>query len=145
MNTKISDLVPEVAAAAQNGIDALNRFDIPHAVTSTLRSVDEQAALYAQGRQALDRVNALREKAGMYPCTLSENNYTVTNCDGVKVKSNHQGGRALDIVPLNDQGSPTWPPGGDPRWQKIADIMKGQGFQWGGDWTNKDMPHFEMV
>ena len=145
MSVKISDLMPDVASAAQNGIDALNRFGIPYAVTSTLRTVDEQAALFAQGRESLDRVNALRKTANMYPIGGSENTYTVTNADGVKHKSNHQSGRALDVVPLNSQASPVWPGKEDPRWKQISDIMKGQGFKWGGDWDSPDLPHYEMV
>ena len=147
MNTKISDLMPDVSPLAQAAVDEMEMKGIPHAVTSTLRTVDEQAALYAQGRETLDRVNALRKVAGMYEILASENTYTVTNCDGVNTKSNHQSGRAIDIVPLNDRGSPIWPPHSDPRWQPIVDVMKGRGFKWGGDFagTFKDFPHYEMV
>src|SRR5208283_1933862 len=127
MSTRISDLAPEVAAAAQKGIDALTEFGILHAVTSTLRTVDEQGALYAQGRQSLDRVNALRKMAKLFPIVAVENTYTVTNCDGVKNKSNHQGGRALDIVPLNAQGSPEWPVPKDPRLFVGGRLDKGEG------------------
>jgi hypothetical protein len=79
-----------------------------------------------------------------------ENAYTVTNADGVKYKSNHQSGRALDVVPVNAAGNPEWPGAEDPRWQMIAAVFKSQGFKWGGDWTkavngiDPDLPHYEM-
>jgi peptidoglycan LD-endopeptidase CwlK len=146
MSTKISDLVPEVSAVAQRCVNALITAGIPHAVTSTLRTVEEQAALYAQGRLPLDRVNDLRKAAGLYAIGAEDNTYTVTNADGVTNKSNHQSGRALDVVPLNTQGSPVWPDHSDPRWKQISDIFKSQGFAWGGDWTSfPDYPHYEMV
>jgi hypothetical protein len=87
----------------------------------------------------------------MPPISAAENAYTVTNADGVHDKSNHQSGRALDVVPANANGNPVWPEPADPRWEEIAAIFKSQGFSWGGDWTrakdgiDPDLPHYEMV
>ena len=87
----------------------------------------------------------------MPPINEAQNAHTVTNADGVKYRSNHQGGRALDIVPLDAQDQPQWPPATDIRWQMIAVVMKQFGFAWGGDWTKEkdgidpDLPHYEMV
>ena len=67
MSTKIADLMPDVAAAAEKAIGALVDHEIPHAVTSTLRTEAEQAALFAQGRQLLPTVNMLRSAADMPP------------------------------------------------------------------------------
>ena len=144
MSTKISDLVPDVAVVAQRCLDALTTAGIPHAVTSTLRTVQEQQALYAQGRKDLDEVNVLRSAAGLSPIADADNKYHVTNDDGVTYKSNHQSGRALDVVPT-ENGNPVWPEPSDARWGRIAAIFKSQGFQWGGDWTSfPDYPHYEM-
>ncbi len=150
MSVKVEDLLPEVAAVAQRCLNAMVTMGIPHAVTSTLRTQAEQQALYAQGRQLLPTVNVLRGVAGLPPIGAAENAYTVTNADGVKYKSNHQGGRALDVVPVNADGNPEWPYAGDPRWAQIAAVFKSQGFTWGGDWTkakdgiDPDLPHYEM-
>ena len=47
-------------------------------ITDTYRSPDMQAALYAQGREDLETVNALRAKVGYYPILASQN-VIVTN------------------------------------------------------------------
>ena len=147
MDTKISDLMPDVASAATSAIQTMLDRHVGHAVTSTLRTLAEQQALFAQGRELLATVNLLRSKAGMTPLAAVDNEYTVTNCDGVVNKSNHQGGRALDIVPINEQDLPVWPIFSDVRWKMIATVMKEFGFTWGGDWTGTliDPPHYEMA
>jgi peptidoglycan L-alanyl-D-glutamate endopeptidase CwlK len=154
MSTKLEDLQPDVQFKAREGLTDLADACIPFVVTSTLRTLDEQIALYAQGRQPLAAVNVLRAKAGMAPIVQrlardgslhSDNDYTVTNCDGWKFKSNHQSGRALDITP-EENGGAVWPDPADPRWKQIADVMKRAGFAWGGDWPQfPDYPHYEMV
>lgn len=155
MSTKLTDLQADVQGHAQFALEQLTAEGIPHAVTSTLRTEAEQIALYAQGRDALLTVNQLRSAAGMLPIIPylgkdgkehSDNDFTVTNADGVRYKSNHQGGRALDVTPVNEAGNPVWPDHMDPRWPQIAAVMKANGFQWGGDWPRfPDFPHYEMV
>ena len=146
MSIRLEDLVPDVMFKAMAGIAVLKQYSIHHAVTSTLRTTDEQVALEAQGRDALEMVNALRAKAHMKPITAEENKYTVTNCDGIRRRSPHQDGMAIDIVPLSPFGTPEWPPADDPRWQKIAGVMKEQGFEWGGDWLRfPDPPHYQIT
>lgn len=145
MSTRIDDLSSDVRPKAWAFICALKTKSIPHVVTSTLRTTDEQAAYYAQGRRTLAEVNALRIKAGMHAITAGENGYIVTNCDGVTYKSNHQGGRALDVVPMSFRGWPEWPPLSDPRWKTIAAEGEAAGFSWGGRWTQPDAPHYEIA
>jgi peptidoglycan LD-endopeptidase CwlK len=146
----INDLRPEVRAAAARAIDELVKRGIPFAVTATLRSAEEQAALYAQGRRPLEEVNALRSAAGLAPLPARENGYTVTMLDGRKTalggtgRSIHQLGGALDVVPT-DSGRPVWPPASDPRWAEIAAVFEAEGFEWGGRWTDfPDRPHYQM-
>jgi len=141
MSKRIEDLDPLVQPKART---FLSLIPIPYVVTSTLRTLEEQGALYARGRKPLDEVNALRSRAGMYLLSASENTYTVTNCDGVRYKSNHQGGRALDVVPANVAGNPIWPPATDPRWEMLAKCGEAAGFSWGGRWNPPDLPHYEM-
>jgi hypothetical protein len=142
---------------AESAFAELETKGIRFACTSTLRLVDEQIALFAQGRQTIDVVNALRAKAKMYKLTPNENLYTVTNCDGIKTKSRHQDGRALDVVP-SDNGHPIWPKDTDSRWRQIAEVMVKHGFKWGMDWNGDgktrcdgdktevmlDAPHYEV-
>ena len=69
--------------------------------------------------------------------------------DGVKKKSNHQLGRAVDIVPLvngkveNRSWTPFYPLAAS---VKAAAKKLGVKIVWGGDWTSfKDGPHFELA
>ena len=54
-------------------------------ITRTDTTLEEQTALYAQGRKSLDYVNQLRKQAGMELITEKENSYCVT----WTMKSNH--------------------------------------------------------
>jgi peptidoglycan L-alanyl-D-glutamate endopeptidase CwlK len=151
MSTHISDLVPEVRELGLSFLSALDDAGIPYVVTSTLRTVDEQIAYYVQGRAPVDVVNLLRRKADMLPITAADNTYTVTKCDGIVLHSNHQSGKALDVVPMVGH-RPTW----DYKkyaaeFKAIGKIGKGVGFRWGGDFSPIDLvtglgwdpPHFE--
>jgi len=142
----LEDLIPEALFKAVHGINMLQNRGIPFVVTSTKRTADEQYALWLQGRGELEMVNEARRVAGMRPINASENDYTVTKCDGVTFKSRHQGGRALDVVPADARGNPVWPPASDSRWGQIAEVMKLNGFAWGGEWTVfPDLPHYEIA
>lgn len=159
MSTKLSDLRPAAKSMAEHAISGMKAHGIKFAVTSTLRTEGEQIALYAQGREQLAAVNVKRRWAGMAPIGEKDNSYTVTNCDGVKVKSRHQSGLAIDVVPTDDHGNPIWPAESDPRWKIISAFMESVGFRWGGDWngdgktrydgdkteTMVDYPHYELV
>jgi peptidoglycan L-alanyl-D-glutamate endopeptidase CwlK len=141
MSRSIDDLDPTMQPKARTFLSLIK---IPYVVTSTLRTADEQVALYAQGRAPLAIVNLLRKKAGMGPTTEGENAKTITLCDGVNTLSNHQGGKAMDVVPANMNGSPIWPNPADPRWLQIATAGKAAGLTWGGDWPQfKDYPHYQ--
>jgi peptidoglycan LD-endopeptidase CwlK len=92
-------------------------------LTCTYRSVEEQAALYAQGRT----------KPGP----------RVTNLDGVTHKSNHNytPARALDVCVLV-QGKVSWDPA---QYAPLGELAKRYGLVWGGAWqTLKDYPHLEL-
>jgi hypothetical protein len=105
MSIKLTDLKPKAQAAAEKALEDLVLRGIKCRVTSTLRTLAEQVALFAQGRSELEAVNSLRVKAGMYKLVAKDNLKTVTNCDGIKFKSNHQTGMALDVVP-EENGRP---------------------------------------
>jgi peptidoglycan L-alanyl-D-glutamate endopeptidase CwlK len=101
-----------------------------------LRTYAEQDALFAQGRG-----NDKRKR--------------VTNARGGR--SYHNFGLAFDIVLLVDRDrngtfeSASWETNvdfdGDGRhdWQEIVTIAKQYGWEWGGDWRWKDMPHFQKT
>ena len=135
MSVKLEDLKPEVMYKAQRGIQSLIDGGIPFSVRRTLSTTDEQYAYWLQGRATLGMVNAARVFAYMRPLLPAENKYTVTRCDGKTIKSKHQGGRAIDIVPKDENGNPTWDYAKYAKqYRRIVDMMKDAGFSCGADW-----------
>lgn len=103
----------------------------------TLRTFAEQDALYAQGRTRLFDANGNR--LGV-----------VTKAKGGQ--SIHNYGLALDIVLIKDNKTASWEDNvdfdkdGKADWMEVVDIMKANGWSWGGDWKSfKDKPHFEKT
>lgn len=111
---------------------ALAISEVDFFVSEGVRSLERQKELYAQGRT----------KPGN----------KVTNCDGVKSKSNHQvkadgKGHAVDIYYV---GWKNTDPTSDPRWEKLfsafkkASEMLGVGIEIGAYWKMRDFPHIEL-
>jgi len=109
----------------------------------TLRTFDEQNALYAQGRTKL--FDSKGKRLGI-----------VTKAKGGQ--SIHNYGLALDIVLLKDTDnngtfeSASWEDtidfdkDGKADWIEVVNIFKKHGWVWGGDWKSfKDKPHFEKT
>lgn len=107
----------------------------------TLRTFEEQNALYAQGRTKL--YDSKGRRLGK-----------VTNAKGGQ--SIHNYGLALDIALLKDTDNngtfetASWEDHIDfdkdnkADWMEIVKIFKDHGWTWGGDWKSfKDKPHFE--
>ncbi len=124
---EVKAIYSEIAAALSG--KAICRF------TSTLRTFEEQDALYAQGRTKPGPV--------------------VTKARGGQ--SYHNYGLAIDIVLLVDKDNdgvfekPSWDTNGDfdvdgkSDWQEIVAIFKRHGWEWGGDWRFLDLPHFQKT
>ena len=92
-------------------------------ITQGERSYEEQDALFAQGR--------------------TTDGDRVTNARGGE--SYHNFGRAIDVVPLDEGGSPDWSAGTiDGGWERLGELGEDQGLDWGGNWNSfQDRPHFE--
>jgi peptidoglycan L-alanyl-D-glutamate endopeptidase CwlK len=94
--------------------------------THTLRTFEEQDALYAQGRTKPGKI-VTRVRGG---------------------DSYHNYGLAVDIVLLVD-GKASWDiktdydKDGRSDWMEVVDIFKRYGWEWGGDWKFFDAPHFQ--
>jgi hypothetical protein len=114
---------------------AIMNTPVPFIITEGVRTLERQKELYAQGRTTWGQI--------------------VTNCDGVKNKSNHQlkedgYGYAVDLYPcicgyvrIHEQYIPEI-------LQIIAEHIKDMAQRlnifivWGGDWEMRDFPHFEF-
>lgn len=114
----VSKLNPTLKNLMNKFLSACKAQGIDLIVTQGYRSVEEQNALYAQGRTAPGKI--------------------VTNAKGGE--SQHNQGKAFDVCFLiNKKASYS----GD--WNKIGMIGRNLGLTWGGDWKQfSDRPHFEI-
>jgi LAS superfamily LD-carboxypeptidase LdcB len=140
---RLAKVNPQVASRVRAMAADLKAKGVNVMVTSGYRTFKEQTALYAQGRQSLSAVNALRKDAGMSPISATANKDIVT-----KVKAGgsfHNYGLAVDVVPLKANGQPDWKAPSS-TWKAIGAAGKKQGLEWGGDWAKfKDQPHFQLT
>jgi peptidoglycan L-alanyl-D-glutamate endopeptidase CwlK len=117
----INDLHPEVAALCHQFVAKCKAQGITILVTSTYRSIQEQDALYAQGRT----------KPGAI----------VTNARGGY--SFHSYGVAFDIVPIVN-GKAQW--NSIALFRRCGEIGKSVGLEWAGDWKSmREYCHFQRT
>ncbi len=145
MRRDIDSLHPSVARKCRDLLCACKKLGLHLMVTSTLRSHDEQAALYAQGRKTLDLVNALRQKVRLAPIK-AEDNRVVTNA----TTSTHEFGLAFDVALIKD-GAPHWDQSldlndnGYADYLEVGSVGEGLGLIWGGRFRHRDLCHFEWT
>lgn len=121
MTRDINDLLPKVKKMAMDFQAKAKLAGIDFVVTSVYRSIEEQNAIYAQGRTAPGSI--------------------VTNAKGGQ--SFHNWKVAFDIVPVI-AGKAIW--NDNALWSKLGQIGTSIGLEWGGNWQNfKDLPHFQYV
>lgn len=99
-------------------------------IVQGLRTFDEQANLYAQGRTKTGK-KVTNAKAG---------------------QSIHNYGFAVDICLLLDGKTVSWDTAKDwdqdkiADWQECVKVFTKYGWSWGGNWkTFKDLPHFDKI
>ena len=123
---KLQQLHPalrDVAIAAYNEAVAATPAGVHPVIDQALRSFEESAKLYAQGRTTPGSIVS-NAKAG---------------------QSWHNYGLAIDFHLVID-GKDVWPnePAKDANWMIVVNTFKKHGFNWGGDWQSfKDYPHLE--
>ena len=116
----INLLHPRLRSLCRELIDLARRNDIEIVITQTLRTREEQNALYAQGRTAAGNiVTNVR-----YPYSM------------------HCRGLAFDFAVVIG-GQVNW--GRLDLYDRVGQLGKSLGLRWGGDFkTFKDRPHFEL-
>ena len=112
-------------------------------VTCTYRSPAEQGALFAQSREPLARVNALRKAAGLSSITQEENKKRVTNALPGSSAHNYKPSLAFDVAFSTIDNKLDW---SDSLFRKFALLMAAESkVEWGGSWQKfKDAPHFQL-
>lgn len=98
-------------------------------VTCTLRTADDQRALYAIGRTVPGRI-VTNAKPGQ---------------SWHEARPGEVGARALDVVPLRS-GKPVWGTAGadGELWARVGALGESAGLEWAGRWrTFREFPHFQ--
>lgn len=130
VNPKLAGVHPELAQKIARVLSAMNMLGHRMIITDGLRTLEQQQALYAQGR------------------TKGKSGAIVTNADGVKKKSNHQAkndgfGHAVDCAFIGADGKPSW--ADSHPWKAYGENCKAVGLVWGGDFKSiVDKPHAEL-
>ena len=106
------------------------------------RSILVQEAYFAQGRKPLEEVNRLRGLAGLWLLRSENDNKRQITWT---MKSKHIDGLAMDVLPVDGRGNPTW----DlahllKQFETIRDCGKAAGLICGADWSPADWPHYEI-
>ena len=119
-DSKIEKLHPLVRDDVDSFINLVHeKLEINLRVYEGLRTFEYQDSLYAKGRTKSGKV--------------------VTNAKGGE--SYHNYGLAIDVVEIKN-GKAIW---NNARWVEISECAKLLGFEWGGNWTFKDKPHFQKT
>lgn len=121
----------DLVDAVSDILDAMELLGWPMFVTSGVRTVAQQQALFAQGRTTIGRI--------------------VTNADGLIKLSNHQvksdgKGHAVDLAFIDDPDT-LKPEIFDPGmpWDLMGLMAEKRGLVWGGRWSGLvDLPHVEL-
>jgi peptidoglycan L-alanyl-D-glutamate endopeptidase CwlK len=131
--TRLKGVHPDLVDKVLRIISAMSTLGYPMMVTDGLRTVQQQQALYAQGRTKPGKI--------------------VTYVDGIRKRSNHQAkndgfGHAVDccfLVDLDGDGpdDPSWAE--THPWALYGAMAHALGLVWGGSWTTLvDRPHVEL-
>jgi hypothetical protein len=120
-NKDLALLAPRFRRAVERAIAECERENLDAMVYEGYRSQQLQAIYFARGR------------------TVVPPHHTVTNAS-TNLRSWHGYGLAVDVV----HNEHFWePPGGEGWFRQVAEIFKIHGCKWGGDWTNRDLPHMQ--
>jgi peptidoglycan L-alanyl-D-glutamate endopeptidase CwlK len=153
---KIEDGTPELQGKYHHFSVKMAAAGIPFMLTRVACFVNEQVALYAQGREDLDKVNFLRRTAGLSPIPFTENRLPVTwTLDSKHIIDLDDGNpdndksRAFDIAILK-YGMPVWDlkvnvnKNDIPDYNEAGQIGESVGLKWGGRFPKPDRSHFQI-
>jgi peptidoglycan L-alanyl-D-glutamate endopeptidase CwlK len=125
---RLGEVHPKLAERVRQMAEMLEGENIIIRVVQSQRSWAEQAALYAEGRDADGNV--------------IDKSRVVTNAK--PGTSWHNFGLAVDVAPF-DGGVPDWNPD-HPAWKRIVAVGESVGLLSGSTWrTFPDWPHFQMT
>jgi peptidoglycan L-alanyl-D-glutamate endopeptidase CwlK len=127
---RINKLHPLIRQEVMDLVTKCYESNVPIRIVQSLRTIEEQDALYAQGRTKPGPV--------------------VTKARGGS--SWHNYGLAIDFALLKNGKEIIWDrdvdldKDGKKDWMEVVEIFKAGGFGWGGDWISlRDYPHFDKT
>lgn len=121
---KVKSLYPKIQKQVYELLVKIKKAGLQGGIHQAYRSFDEQALLYAKGRD----ING----------DIIDKTQVVTNSRAGY--SYHNYGLAIDWVFKTPGWNWDMP---EAEWQRIGELGKSCGFKWGGDW-GWDKPHFEI-
>ena len=149
----LDKLFPPVAAAATLLKEQATTINLKIQIVDTLRTNAEQQALYANSRESLDTINALRKTAGMAAVDTAFSRMWLTNAKDA-TESYHGYGLAFDWVLLDSTGArAVYDKQADfngnlqKDWYEVAGLTRNiPGLESGAFWSSKpDMPHCQIT
>lgn len=158
MSRDINRATPRMRAFAETLIQkAKELLNIDCFVVEVDRPYEVQVAYFAQGRDTLEAVNKLRKRAGLAPIdgkhnkkiTWTMNSRHITNLANDDTTDDLS--RAIDFGIKDKMGKYDGSSKADtnkdnlPDYYQLGALAKtiDPGIEWGGDWKNKDLPHFQ--
>lgn len=142
---RIEDLTPRMQTKVRR-FEACLESAVPGAFkrSCTLRTSQEQAALYLRGRYSLAVVNDAYGKAGMAPITEAENLHCVTwTKETVHEKREavdyfiQRDGKYCNDIKVDTDGDKV------EDWQEFGRIAEICGLEWGGNFHQRDYAHVQ--
>jgi hypothetical protein len=140
---KLAELSPVAQPIFRDFLNLLDKelSEDRYVVIEGRRLVAVQEAYHAQGRESLEEVNKKRAAAGLYLLRSEKDNYIIT----WTLKSKHIDGLAMDVVPTDGAGNPTWDLAHYYKvFVAIRDCAKKAGLTCGADWNPPDWPHYQI-
>jgi peptidoglycan L-alanyl-D-glutamate endopeptidase CwlK len=147
LNSRIEDLHPDLARLYKISLERYEKkYPLGPKITlnETYRNQLIQDAYHAQGRMNLAPLNALRQKAGLWPLKLEEARETVSNAKFGQSPHNFLPSRAFDVRAEKDG---KYIGGKSPYfyfWLIVMETAQQLRMEvvWGGQW--QDWPHVEL-
>ena len=122
-DTVLASVRPELSHIAKYVEEYADQSGIKIMWVQGLRTQEQQAKLYAQGRTAPGPQVTQAPTAETTP---------------------HGRGAALDFAILDLNGQPSWAPGLTSLYEQVGRLAEGLGLQWGGRFPHADRPHVEL-
>jgi peptidoglycan L-alanyl-D-glutamate endopeptidase CwlK len=115
---------PELAAVVRRVLARAEEQGVRAIVVQGLRTEEEQARLYAQGRTAPGPIVTLAATAEA---------------------TAHGRGAAVDLAILDSAGRPSWDIWTLPLYEAVGLLAEAAGLEWGGRFTRPDRPHLQLA